>query len=168
MLCMPFQFRHTSSTVTLTYFRNGHVSLYVYQLRKIYGSKRPGYICLSIVNSSAALSLINSNPEYIPTRMLHTAQCCYRLSRRRLHCHPTTPAPYSHMHGAPCSTYVCMCCVSYSTTDLSPHLIIPLPCLMQSKHSPPLLVSVVSWCLPTLHPGVGLLQLCFILTHRLL
>ena len=32
----------------------------VYQLRKIYGSNVLG-ICLSLVNSSAALSLINSN-----------------------------------------------------------------------------------------------------------
>ena len=40
-------------------------------------------------------------------------------------------------------------------TDLFPRLVLSLPRLLQSKHSPPLLVNVFSWCLPILHPGVG-------------
>ena len=40
-------------------------------------------------------------------------------------------------------------------TDLFPRLVLSLPRFLQSKHSPPLLVNVIGWCLPILHPGVG-------------
>ena len=43
---------HTSSNVTVTYFSNDFslVISVLYQLIKIYGSKRPGYTLLMIVN----------------------------------------------------------------------------------------------------------------------